>query len=328
MLTWKLHKKEFDLSFQWKISRGATSKKTLYFAEVSDGEQRAFGEISSITQSTQTPIEQAFQLFVENNEPTLSNVNASNLATEIKFGMSSALIHLECLKNNEPLWQRLNLRAPTKVQTSFSIPIMEASEIPSFFQKYNLKRFPFIKVKIAHSDYMESLEAIRKQTDAALRIDANEAFKTPQAVTAFFEQIHSFNIDFIEQPMPRDQDQAMIDIKKSSPFKLIADESIQSNTPGDSLKDSFHGINIKLMKTGSYQQALEQIKWAQKNDLQIMLGCMVESSLGIYGALCMTGEVDYVDLDGFLFFKNEPFNLISEENGTISAKNDLFKLSL
>ena len=327
MLQWKLHKIELDLSFQWKIARGATSKKELHFVEVSDGRFRGIGEISGITQSKTVQTENDFELFIKNNNPILTSIENSSLASAIKFGLSSALTHLECQKSNERLWEHLKAPRPTKVQTSFSVPIMPGSQVWEFFKKNNLDRYTAIKIKIDSSNYQELLAAISQLTRKPLRIDANEAFETVDQVLQFFQAIKKHNIEFIEQPMPRALDPAMNEVKKKSPYILIADESLQSCIPHADLAERFHGINIKLMKAGSYQKALAQIQWAKKHNLKTMLGCMVETSLGILGAYSISAPVDYCDLDGFLFFKNEPFGLLKENEGSIDFGKELDTMS-
>ena len=87
------------------------------------------------------------------------------------------------------------------------------------------------------------------------------------------------------------------------------------------------GSNVKLMKAGSYQRAREQIEKAKSLNLKTMLGCMVESSLGIAGAMSVSQDVDYFDLDGFLYFKQEPHGLVTENQGFLTyGHSPLFHL--
>jgi glutamate racemase len=86
------------------------------------------------------------------------------------------------------------------------------------------------------------------------------------------------------------------------------------------LKNQFHGVNVKLMKSGSYQTGIQQLKEARRLGMQTMIGCMVETSLGISSALCLTSLTDFIDLDGHLIVSNEPFHLIDERGGMLQLK--------
>jgi L-alanine-DL-glutamate epimerase-like enolase superfamily enzyme len=106
-------------------------------------------------------------------------------------------------------------------------------------------------------------------------------------------------------------------LKKTCPFDLIADESIEDQGDFDFLKTQFHGVNMKLMKAGGYLNGLKILNSAREKGLKTMVGCMIESSLGIYSAYNLASNVDYLDLDGFIIIKDDPFNLLVEENGYI-----------
>jgi glutamate racemase len=84
---------------------------------------------------------------------------------------------------------------------------------------------------------------------------------------------------------------------------------------------AFHGINVKLMKTGSLSRAVEMLRLARAAGLKTMIGCMVETSVGISAAMELESLADYMDLDGFMLLQEEPFRLVEEKGGRVFLKN-------
>lgn len=317
MLKWSIAAKELDLKFTWKISKGSTNKKINYFVTVTDGDLSATGEVAGITSK-----EASLQVVInEFNTTDLTNINTPddvyrlNLSGPLSFGIESALIHLECLKRNCSVSEYFNLEKPKRIATSFSIPILPVNEIKDFINTQGIKNYPVCKVKVGYEQQAESCLEVAKNYDGPIRVDANEAFTSAEDVLLFIEKIKHLNIEFLEQPLPRALVDEYIKLKPRSSIPIIADESLQSQEIDSTMAQQFHGINIKLMKTGGYTRAVLQIKQAKELNLKIMLGCMVETSLAIHSAFSIGQDVDWFDLDGFLFFKDEPFKLIQAKDG-------------
>jgi L-alanine-DL-glutamate epimerase-like enolase superfamily enzyme len=139
-----------------------------------------------------------------------------------------------------------------------------------------------------------------------LRVDANEGWTLQEAVERL-EWLHSMGVELVEQPLPEGELEAMLELRRSSPLPLIADESVHRASDIPALARAFDGINIKLMKCGGIEEALRMIATARAHGMQIMLGCMVETSLGITAAAHLSPLVDYADLDGNLLITDDPF---------------------
>ncbi len=296
----------------------------MFFINVQDGDHFATGEVAGITadpQKAQSLIAE-FQKFTDLPFNTWQDIQNSPLPSHLKFGMTSALTHLLSQKKGERLHEFLGLKDKTPIPTSFSLPILPLPEIQPFFEKFQLQRFPVLKLKISQENPVEACQELARLYSGPLRIDANEAFTDSQQVLAFAKAIASLNIQFIEEPLPRGSVDEYIKLKQRSPLPIFADESVQSDLLTEDFKNQFHGVNIKLMKAGSYQRARQQIEQAKSWGLKIMLGCMVESSLGIAGAMTMAQDVDYFDLDGFLYFENEPFHLVTENQGKLTYRQN------
>ncbi len=106
-------------------------------------------------------------------------------------------------------------------------------------------------------------------------------------------------------------------LKKNSLYPVFADESVTDQPDFSSLRHQFHGINMKLMKAGGYLNGLRILQETQKQGLLPMIGCMVETSLGIWSAMQLCAGIRYADLDGFLILKDEPLGLVKEQDGNL-----------
>jgi L-alanine-DL-glutamate epimerase-like enolase superfamily enzyme len=118
--------------------------------------------------------------------------------------------------------------------------------------------------------------------------------------------------------MPSSLTEESVYLKKYAPFPLFADESITAEADFSVLKKMFDGVNVKLMKAGGYLNGIRLLREAKKQNMQTMIGCMVETTLGISSAMNLCSLADYVDLDSFLLVKNEPFKLVEEHGGKLS----------
>lgn len=320
MYQWTLEKKDLDLKFTWKIARAEISKKTLFTVKLANGSGIAFGEVAGISQKEleNNKIPDSFHRFAEAGCNDLNQIVQFQLPPPLNFGVDSAFVHLLAKKKGQTVSRFLGRADIQKIETSFSLPIMPLPEISAFFENHNLKRFKVLKLKIGFQDQVESCMELHRCFKGPIRIDANEAFTDHQQVLGFIEKVQGLPIQFLEQPMPAALTGEYKKLKQKVNLPIFADESLQNtNIPAD-FNEMFDGVNVKLMKAGSYSRALQQIDQAKAMGLKTMLGCMVETSLGIESALNIADGVDYFDLDSFLFFKDDPYKRVAETNGVIS----------
>ena len=187
-----------------------------------------------------------------------------------------------------------------------------------FVKNYRLNRFKFLKLKIGEEESEEKVKEILKHFDGQIRLDANESFNDPDEVVRFIQRIDDINrIQFIEQPLPAHFHDEALYLKENLNLEIIADESVTHQDITDYYKKRFDGINIKLMKSGSYLKAIKQINDTKKMGLKVMIGCMIETSLSISAAMVIANGADYIDLDGCLLIKEDPFSFLGEENGRL-----------
>jgi L-alanine-DL-glutamate epimerase-like enolase superfamily enzyme len=215
----------------------------------------------------------------------------------------------------------LKIPKPKSVFTAFSMPIMPIDELCSFYNDHNLKRFKHLKLKVNAENAVEAFQEISKVAHQPIMVDGNETWQNPDDVLKYIKALNTNKLLFIEQPMPASEIEAYKYLKPKASVEIIADESVTNNADMSQLKLQFHGINMKLMKAGGYIKGLEILNSARENGLKTMIGCMVETSIGISAAMNLCANVDYIDLDGFLIIKNEPYGLINEIEGQLIIKN-------
>ncbi|HAR20836.1 MAG TPA: dipeptide epimerase [Cytophagales bacterium] len=316
-----------DLKYTWAISRNATDFKLNGFVTVSDGTYTGIGEAAPNVRYGETP--ESFQtwfdsltlLGIQNLEELAQTLKAQNVPNALRFGIESAWVHYVCAKENTTVARFFGLSEPTLHQTSFTVPIMPIGDLAQYFATYQLGRFQFIKLKVNRDNLVDFVRESRKHTLAPIIVDANEAYTNPDILLGDLKKLSDQNIEFIEQPFPAACFEEYRYLKNKSPFPVFADESITDEADFDYLAESFHGINVKLMKAGGYLNAIHLLKEARKRGLKTMIGCMVETGLGISSGLHLASLAHYLDLDSFLFLKNDLYPLVSEMDGKLFLDN-------
>jgi L-alanine-DL-glutamate epimerase-like enolase superfamily enzyme len=326
MITWQIEQIKLNLKYTWKLSRNATDFKLNNIITVGDGKHNGKGEVAPNIRYNETPelMLSEFERFANVAPSTCIHIeeftellDSLKLPNALRFGIESAYIHFRCVQSGESVCDYLGIQHPTIIATSFSLPIMPADEIAAFYKQHHLERFTRLKLKVNAEYAHDLLQALSKVTRQPLIIDANEGWKNPDELLSFLNELTPYNIDIIEQPMPAGLDAEYTYVKKQSPFLLIADESICNHANFEQLKHQFHGINMKLMKAGGYINGLRLLNEAVKHNMHTMVGCMIETSLGISSAMNVCAGVKFIDLDGFLSIKDEPFGIIEENKGQL-----------
>lgn len=198
--------------------------------------------------------------------------------------------------------------------TSFTIAIGDMALIPQ--KVAEAKPYQILKVKLGTDHDQEIINAIRAETDKVIRVDANEGWDSAEGKAMAF-WLADRNVEFIEQPFPARELHKTLELKKVSPIPLFADENCLYPEHIPEIAHAFDGINIKLMKCGSMLKAKHMIDMARERELKIMLGCMVESSVGITAAAHLSPLVDHADLDGNVLINNDPYDGVKIVEGRL-----------
>lgn len=228
----------------------------------------------------------------------------------------------------QPLYRLLGLDPLRLPLSSFTVGIDSLEKMIEKLRE--VPDYPIIKVKVGMDGDVDIVRALRQETSATFRVDANCAW-TPEETIEKSSELAALGVEFIEQPLPPTSLEAMEEVRAKSALPLIADES--SVVPEDvpSLKGRFDGINIKLVKCGGIRPALRMIHLARTLGLEIMIGCMIESSVSITAGTQIGALVDHLDLDGAALTTNDPFEgclfdrgrlVLSEEPGLGVRRRD------
>jgi L-alanine-DL-glutamate epimerase-like enolase superfamily enzyme len=238
-----------------------------------------------------------------------------------KCALNLALLDGAAKRARQPLHDFLGLGFRERHHvTSFSIGIDE----PDIIRKKVLEAapFPVLKLKVGDPRDRDNFAALRSVApDKPVRVDANEGWKTKEEALRMLEWLVATdkNIQFIEQPMPRNTSDADLRwLKARSPLPIFADEVCHTVVDVPHCAECFHGVNVKLVKTGGVSMAKETLEAARKAGLKTMIGCMIESSVQISAAAHLAELADYLDIDGNLLITNDPFAGVTAEHGMLS----------
>lgn len=213
----------------------------------------------------------------------------------------------------QPLYRILGLNKDNAPLTDYTIGIDTPEKT---VEKLKAHPAPFYKIKIRKADDLDLIITLRKATDKPFRVDANESLSFEEA-RRLIPEMKKLGVELLEQPLAKNEWEAMEALKSGSSLNLFADESCVEETDVERCARAFHGINIKLTKCGGITPALRMIPDARKRGLKIMLGCMNESSVGTAAVAHLLPLAQYADVDGPMLLKEDLAGGLSVENGNI-----------
>lgn len=231
--------------------------------------------------------------------------------------LDAALHDLAAKRLGVPVYRLLGLGRPEPV-SAYTLAIADLDTTVEEAER--LASYPILKMKVGSGEAVETVRAVAGVSDAELWVDANEAF-SPEDAPEVARELKGIGVAMIEQPIPASASpEALRAVTEAAyPVPVIADES--SIVAGDvpKLAGCVSGVNVKLAKCGGIRRALEMIHTARSLGMLVMLGCMVETSLGIAAAAQVSRLVDFVDLDGAMLLAGDPYTGLVYEDGRISV---------
>lgn len=325
-MEWLLEKIILDLKFLFKISRNESTQKTNFILKLTIGNEVGFGECApnirygETVEATENQLKDFINKQLQFKTLNDLHVFISNCGyfQSVKNAIETCFIDAYSKTNNKSIGSLFNISLPRPKATMFTIPIMESSNIEDFYKLFGLDSFEQIKIKIDNKIGAENIKKLRQiAPNKKLFVDANEAFLTLESYLDFESEIESFSVTFIEQPFPALETNLYKKLKLISKYPIFGDESIIANVDIEEVALQFHGVNVKMMKAGGFMESIRILQKAKEKGLQTMVGCMVETSIGIGHAFQLNALTDYLDLDSFVYIKNEPYQITEIDRGII-----------
>ena len=240
---------------------------------------------------------------LERTEEALGHAIGRNPAARV--AISAALHDLVGKRLGLPVWKLWGLDPASAPRSSFTIGIDEPEVMRQKVRE--AASYPILKIKVGTPRDAEILRMIRDEApDRTLRVDANTAWTAKEAIGAM-AMLEEFAVEFVEQPLPPADLEGLRTVRRASRLPIIADESCETAADVARLVGAVDGVNIKLAKCGSLREAVRIIHAARAHGMSVMLGCMIESTLGIAAAVQLAPLVDFLDLDGAALLAADPF---------------------
>ena len=324
-LVMERRKVELELRHTWTIARNSSSVKNNVLVRIAGGGNAGLGEAAPNVryeedwQTVLAALDRIAPLLgddpgrfgevIDRMNATVPAAHAARAAVDI------ALHDLAGRRTGQPVWRMLGADGTRLPLTSFSIGI---DTIPAMQQKVReANDYPILKIKVGRDDDRAILEGIRAVTNKPLYVDANEGWKDRAQAVAMIRWMEGMGVVLVEQPMAAaDLDSARY-IRDHVSLPIIADEAVLSGADMAMLAGACDGINIKLQKAGGLRMARRMVDTARSLGLKVMLGCMIETSIGITAAAHLAPLVDWADLDGNLLIANDPFRGVTVKAGRL-----------
>ena len=316
--------RSFPLKKAFRISRGAKKSAEVVTVELIERGLKGRGEAvpyARYGESVQSVLEQidAIKNDLQNG---ISNVNLNTLlpAGAARNAVDCALWDLESKNTDTPVWKLLEREEPKNVKTAMTISLDKPEIMAKDVISYGNQKL--IKIKLDSKFVLESVSRIRSVApQARIIIDANESW-TAEQLKVWQSDLHKMKVDLIEQPLPAGEDNALSEFEHLIP--ICADESFHTSEDIKRMNGLYDCVNIKLDKTGGLTEGLKCIEKASENNLIVMLGCMIASSLSMAPALLLASDASFVDLDGPFFLKEDVIPSLINTSGILCYSSELW----
>jgi len=287
------------------ISRGAKTEALTVVAEVSRDGHTGRGECVPYARYGETP--EATLAVLQSVQGLLregldrQTIQAAMPPCAARNALDCALIDLEAKTTGQRVWNMLQRPAPTACITAYTISLGSAQAMAAASAKAAHR--PLLKIKLGGEGDAERIAAVRKAApDSELIVDANEAW-SPANLEQNLRDCAEAGVTLVEQPLRAGQDEALANIRR--PIAVCADESVHDRGSLNGLRGRYDAVNIKLDKAGGLTEALLMADAAQGMGFQIMVGCMVATSLAMAPAMLLAPQARFVDLDGPLLLSHD-----------------------
>lgn len=304
MPTLSVRIERFPIKGAFTIARGSKTEAVVVVAEISDGAAVGRGECVPYPRYGES-VEEVVALIAALEPEVAGGLDRTALQHRLPPGaarnaLDCAFWDFEAKRAGRRAFELAGLPAPMPVTTAYTISLGTAQAMAEAARRASR---PLLKLKLGAQGDSERLDAVRTAVpDSELIVDANEGW-TPATIEANLAACAHAGVTLVEQPLPAADDEALERIIR--PVPVCADESAHGLDSLAALVGRYDAINIKLDKTGGLTEALALAEAARAKGLDIMVGCMVATSLAMAPALLLAGSARYVDLDGPLLLSRD-----------------------
>lgn len=305
-----------ELAETFVISRESQDTADVVQVEIRHGEHVGYGEAAPIARYEQSA--DSALAFVEEHgaligdDPFAADEIGSQLAAvagehAAKSALDAALHDLRGQLLGVPIWRLLGLRRAGP-PTSWTIWLGDPDDMARRAEQIQRGgRFRRLKLKLGARDGrdVERVRAVRSVTDVPLQVDVNEFWSVDEALDALPE-LATLGVEYCEQPLPQG-DPGGSELRRRSPIPIYVDEDCHTLADVAACAEIAHGLTVKLAKTGGIAEAVRMTHAARALGLELMLGCMIESGLGVSAGAQIASLFDHVDLDGNLLLAHDPW---------------------
>jgi L-Ala-D/L-Glu epimerase len=299
------------------ISRGAKTEAVTVVAEVRRGGHTGRGECVPYARYGETP-EATLEALMAMQQPLAHGLDRAALQAAMPAGaarnaLDCALLDLAAKSSGQRVWNLLGRPAPRACTTAFTISLGSPEAMAAATAKAAHR--PLLKIKLGGDGDGLRIAAVRQAApESELIVDANEAWNANNLEQNLAE-CAELGVTLVEQPLPAGQDEALARIRR--PLAVCADESVHDRASLEGLRERYDAVNIKLDKTGGLTEALAMADAAQALGFEIMVGCMVATSLSMAPAMLLTQQARFVDLDGPLLLARDRDDGLRYDGSTV-----------
>jgi L-alanine-DL-glutamate epimerase-like enolase superfamily enzyme len=295
----------FPIAGSFTISRGAKTEAVTVVAELRQGGRTGRGECVPYPRYGETP-EATLKALEAIREAVSDGFDRQALQTAMPAGaarnaLDCAFVDLEAKRSGKRAWDLLGRPAPQPCTTAYTISLGSPDAMAAATAKAAHR--PLLKIKLGGDGDGERIAAVRRAAPKSeLIVDANEAW-TPSDLERNLAACAEAGVTLVEQPLPSGWDDMLGRIRR--PVRVCADESVHDRKSLEGLRGRYDAVNIKLDKTGGLTEALAMADAANAVGFDIMVGCMVATSLAMAPAMLLTAQARFVDLDGPLLLARD-----------------------
>lgn len=321
-----LYQLHLPLAHEFTIARGSISTQPSLIVELEHNGISGLGEVTensfyghtfaSMTASLDRAADAVHHYADQSPAPLWSEMRDAVGGDMFALSALDMAAHdLHGRMHNLPTWQDWQLEWNNVPDSSYTIGIDSIDKMLAKLQEQ--AGWSIYKIKLGTDQDLQIVTELRKHTDAVFRVDANCGWSVDEAI-ANSKVLADLNVEFIEQPLPISASpDDKLRLFQNSALPIIADEDCQQADDVLRCHGLFHGINVKICKCGGLTPALSMLRQARSLGMRTMVGCMVESSIGISAAAQLLPLLDYADLDGAVLLKDEPACGVKIQQGRV-----------